>query len=182
MHATELETLEQRLGAPEELAELTAVEYRKTGFVQRHPWLTFVVAPIPAVILIAALFVTLFVGVAWMLDVDSTKGRDGIWLMTAMYQSMRFLPFAASAAFFCWLARRCERGERWALVACLLVALLAITYNSSLQLPAVGQRGQFSVGLSVPPSWQLPQLMQAAVPLMIGVLFLVYKQRQPRWA
>src|SRR5882672_2136870 len=49
--AESVSALEERLGGREKLADQAAAEYRRANFAGRHPVWTFVVAPVPALIL-----------------------------------------------------------------------------------------------------------------------------------
>ena len=110
-------SLSARLGMPEELADRAGEELRRRTFAGRHPLLTFVLAPLPAAILLIvglcvvfALVVNLF-GLVVDRIPDSSAAGDGLpaWAATTMQAlvwSMRYLPFVAGAVLFCLLARR----------------------------------------------------------------------------
>ena len=191
------EALTQRIGDIEELAAAAEYEYRQRTIVGRHPVLTFLIAPVPAVLVGWALFVlgSLAVFGATPLVLGSDFAVDGkpatqwpsamITLANVLHQAGRFFPPALVALLFWRLASRSGLSWRWSLAACLLVALLAGAYTSEMQLPLETGRGRLAIGLGVSLCPTLLQWAQLAVPALIGLLSawqLASAQREPRTA
>jgi hypothetical protein len=174
---------EARLGVPREIAEAASAEYRRLGFFARRPVVTYVVGPL---LIVPAAFVAfvVFVGVVMALV---GLGLDGImWLMGAQPPDitndtanglvraavfgMRFLPFGFLAWIFCHLTRRHSRGWRCVLSACTIVAVYAGLLSVTMQAFTEYQSGLLTMGVVVPP--KSINLLQAAVPLAVGLLFI----------
>ncbi|MBN1589961.1 MAG: hypothetical protein JW888_10635 [Pirellulales bacterium] len=187
-----LEACETRLGRPEEVAEAAVANYRRARFVGRHPWLTFLVAPIPTVVLTWTVSFLTILAFFYLLpsvlgDAYNVEGKtadqwppvllSAVW---GLHYAGKFLPSAVVAVLFCYLARRSGRKLRWALLACGLVAVFSFGFNSSLLLPETpGGHGQYTVGLGISPDTlrlEWIYVVQFAVPLLIGLLFVLRNQ------
>lgn len=177
-----MEALEQRLGPVDELAEAAEAGYFRRTIFGRHPVMTFLIAPAPALIFGWALFMAaallLFKAAPLVLgSAFDTAGRPVAQWPTAMvalawglHWAARFLPPALLALFFWWLTSRSGLSWRWSLAACALVALLAGAYTSQLQLPVAPGEGTLTIGLGISSSPSLLQWGQFAVPALIGVV------------
>jgi hypothetical protein len=186
--ATQSDTVDRRLGQPRELAQAAAVNYRKARFVGRHPWLTFLVTPLPVLILtwIALGYVTmgLYEGLPLLLgDAYRVEGkmlsqwpRVLVWGVYVFDCMLKFVLPAAVVLMFCHLARWSGRTARWAILAGGLVAVFASGVQTALESPATpGQQGRYTVGFGLSLSPHLPELAyvaQFAVPLCIGLAFV----------
>jgi hypothetical protein len=186
-----------RLGTPEHLAAIARVEFQRRTFAGRHPVLTFLVGPIVAVVgSFAGTFLT--VTLVWLpigVLIDTATGgcfsaadaRDagpstfGPWLLFHSYSTiMRFIPFLLSAWIFVWLGRRSGlRG--WSIVACGLIALIALFFRSKVTPANAPGQAQWLIDIPFYPpgnawrvAWRIgaAQIVQAAVPLAFGVLTL----------
>ena len=171
------ETHATRLGAPDEIARCAAHELRRRTYAGRHPFVTFVAAPLPiAVILLVGLCVPLLLVLGAIPDDYGGAERLPAWtefLVQAIVCAMQFAPFLAGAILFCHLAKRAVCGARWSFVACALVALLAGSFAVSLSLPTGGPgSGSLMMGFKIPPG--PAQWFQALVPLAV---WLVYVRR-----
>jgi hypothetical protein len=170
--------LNSRLGAPDELACRAAAALRQRTYAGRHPLITFVAAPLPTAALLLASLVAAFLLVLSAVPEGSTANDYGpVWaaiVMQGTVWTMRFVPFVVGALLFCHLARGAVRGRRWSLVACGLVALLAVAFSVSLTMPTYGPgSGRLTLGFGVPPSGT--QWLQALAPLAI---WLAYSARE----
>jgi hypothetical protein len=191
------QTLEAVLGQPEEVAASAAEEYRRAGWVRRHPLLVFGLAPLPAAVVGVALYLLLAMGVAWVgcmvfgepeREAHTVVGR----LVVAYVFTAGFVPFAACAVLFGRLAIRHGAGRWWLGLAVAQVALLAWAVVSRLTLSDVPGKSTLTLGLRVPPwngldSWAAlfstagaQPLMQFVLPLLVGMIYLRTAPKQER--
>jgi hypothetical protein len=176
------EALRERIGTTEELAEAAVSEYRKRTVFGRHPVLTFVVGPVPLMVLGWASFLlgafALFKGLHLVLgssfDVAGKPVSQWpplmVWLAGALHGAGRFVPPAVAALVFWRLASRGGLSWRWPLAACAIVALLAGMYTSQMDLPVQAGQGRLMIGLGLAWVPSARQLAQLAVPAAIGLV------------
>ncbi len=176
------EALEARIGDTEAVAEAAVAEYHHRTFFGRHPVWTFLVAPLPTLLLGWAAFMLLCLALFKLapmvlgagFDVDGKPLAEWpaamVTLAWVLYESARFVPPAIVALLFWRLASRGGLGWRWSLAACLLVALLAGAYTSQIVMPVEPGQGKLMVGLGVSMFPSGLQLLQLAVPALIGLL------------
>jgi hypothetical protein len=193
---TNPETVENRLGKPDELAKAAAANYRGSRFAGRHPWLAFLVAPLPAMVLAWAATMIVAIGLFEAIpsvlgDAYETEGKaisewpaGLVWAVHAFDFSLRFVVPAAVTVLFCWLVRRSGRRARWALVACGLLAVFASGLQTAWEWPTAGQQGRYTVGFGANLSPHVPEpgyLLQFAVPLAVGIAFTFFwcRRRPP---
>jgi hypothetical protein len=163
---------EERLGTPESLAAAAAKELGGRSFADRHPILTFVVAPIPAVavtwyavILICFACKTL-VTPSTPVQIGSPTAVEWAVAYGCLYVS-RFLPFLLTAWLFSHLGRRARRPI-WGMAACGIVAYFAFIFLIGVHAPS--EHHNLSIGFGPALGlrhWQ-DRLVQALLPLAIG--------------
>ncbi|MFO0843887.1 MAG: hypothetical protein U0797_16070 [Gemmataceae bacterium] len=181
--------LEAALGRPEVVAAGAAEQYRRAGWVRRHPVVVFGLAPLPAAVAGLALYLLLAVGVAWVggkvFGEPSGETRAVLGRLLAAYAfTVGLVPFALCALLFGRLATRHGVGRWWLALAVVQVALIAWAVISTVSLSDVPGKSSFMLGLRFPPwggldSWAalfsmaggLP-LMQFVLPLVVGMVFL----------
>lgn len=172
------------LGDLTDLADRIVAEFRASRFAGRHPVLTFVITPVPLVIVTwMVAFLTLALLSSPLEEAADATGRNiGAYFI---YLGLRFVPFAATALFLCRWAYRSGRGG-WSLVACVLVALLAGSFVAVLKFPDGAEEGGIMFGtLFLTPritSYLGRQLAQMAVPVAIWGWFAVRFERRRRLA
>jgi hypothetical protein len=175
----------QRLGDVESLGKELARKYHQRTFAGRNPVLTFVVSPLPAMILFwAATFAATWgsiavVGQAWfgepetiaLRDMMPSEHRIAVWSAYAIQFATLVIPPAIGALWYCRLARRSGRGIRWAMVSCAVVTALACIVYSELQMPVDGEHGTLTIGLMLthPLGWRVvqSQMLQTLAPLAV---------------
>lgn len=178
-----------RLGDLELLASAFVQRYHARTFAGRHPFVTFVLAPIPAVLAAWATLLFVLLGVVKMYElgfgatgktiVDMSPAVVGMALF--MYIAEIVVPPAAVALFFSWLAYRGGKRMVWACAATLLVAFAALCFHSGLQFPIEPGKGAYSVGLGFSPRLLLgPQLLQMLIPIFAAALMMIAWERQRR--
>lgn len=173
--AKDLHGVFDRLGAPAEVADGAASEYRRARFSRRHPVLVFVVLPILALPLLWAASVLAVVATVKLLGLESghVVTSDPAWqwanaVVPYFVVGLMVVPIAVAAWFFCRLGARASVSWKWSLVACLLLAVIGGLAMAQLALPTDTSRGSlsFGFGLSMHPS--ASQLLQFLLPLSIG--------------
>ena len=168
-----LASAEEQLGTPESLAAAARKEYLKRTFAGRHPFLTFVVGPILAVVVawhvlvlvcgICKSFITPFKPASLL----PPTAFEWVFAYGNVY-ALRFLPSVLLAFLFVRMGRRAGRPV-WGMVACGIVAYIAFT-NIIDVLPPTDEHN-LGVGFSIIPGlwrWQ-ERLLQAVIPLAVGI-------------
>ena len=168
--------LEERLGEPGELAEKARSEFEGRTFAGRHPVLTFGIAPVFAVLgtLVATLLLAWLV--VWMAAMTYPQLQQQTIPPTALQLAVvesvswfvRFTPFVLMAWWFSRVGRRIHR-PRWGLLACAVVAALALGFRMSVIPATTDVRGQVVLGYGLALIPHLEQLLQAALPLAVGL-------------
>ncbi|MBL9123152.1 MAG: hypothetical protein JNG90_05930, partial [Planctomycetaceae bacterium] len=169
----------ESFGSETELAEAAVLQFRARTFAGRHPVWTFIVAPVPLLILC---WVAYYSSMALVLS----TARDSLFdrtspaahaLVQLCFETSLLLPPVAAALVLARMARRSGRRARWLLAACALVALIAGCHRANLALPIGGGDGSLMVGFGIGSRqivWQ-----QAAFPLLIGGAVAWWMSRKP---
>ena len=175
------------LGRPEAVAERAATEYRKESWIRRHPLCVFGFSPLPAALLGLTLYLLLAFGAAWLLEcafgelpVSGDHERLGRNIVTAYGFTVGLVPFAACAVLFGRLAVRNRVSKWWLAVAVVQVGIVAWMVAVSWTFSDVPGQSQFIIGLCMPPWKNLnsgasmfsPDLLQLALPLVVGMIYL----------
>ncbi|MBX7165338.1 MAG: hypothetical protein K1X74_03225 [Pirellulales bacterium] len=183
--ADALASAERELGSPEELTARILHEYRARHFAGRHPRLTFLVAPVPLVLAIAAVEV---VTLALMLQGLSLWPGDQV--LGELFNSGGLLSMGAivaGSALLCmtpplivaWLLCRWANSARVSrrllfggLALTALVAALIQTYfgPGGNGPDGIGWQLQFGFSLSEATLWR--HLAQLLLPLSLAALYL----------
>lgn len=152
----------ERIGKPEQLAQAAGEEYRRRTWLGRHPVLTFLIAPLPMLVLSWILCLLVFVGTAELLEefnegpqglTKSTVSATTLLLMETAFYVWAAAPFVLTTCLLCWMAQRTARGPKWMLAAGLIVTLVAAMYQLDMALPTQPGNGQLSADMGFPP-WQ----------------------------
>ncbi|MFO1019335.1 MAG: hypothetical protein U0903_01335 [Planctomycetales bacterium] len=166
----------ERLGSPELLAATAHREFTRRTFAGRHPILTFLAAPLPAVVLAIVFPCLVLAGchelIKWLGDVPADQHVTIIspfWDALILFSFVgfeRIVPFVLCTWFFLRLARRAGRPA-WGFAACTVVILFATCFTA-WATPAVGpERAKLFLGAGLyAPQFRLWSggLLQAAVP------------------
>jgi len=159
-----IEEVTDRAGNPVDLAQTVAEEYRKRLFCRRHSILTFVVLPVPALILLWVSFLVVQCGLGLLLRPFAAELADNtspaalvlIIAIELVGFGLMMVPFCLPAAVLCRLARRSGQDWRWPMLSCAILCLW------------VGLRGSNPVGFGPVGSLGLARCMVMALPLTIG--------------
>jgi hypothetical protein len=166
-----------RLGSPQQLALFARSEYQRCTLAGRHPLVTFVAGPIVTMIGSLIVVCLLAFGICWVVDAatsGSLSANDDLELPPSPFEmgmmqcfnaAVRFVPFVLSAGLFVRLGRRVEL-RLWSVVACGIVALVAIFFTSVLTPATPETRATWMIGVG----WKfgLDQILQAAAPLALA--------------
>lgn len=178
--------LDDVLGRPEALAEGAAAEYRKESWIRRHPLCVFGFVPLPAALLGLTLYLLLAVGTAWLWERGFGElpgaGDHAMFgrLITAYAYTVGLIPFAVCAVLFGRLAVRSKVSRWWLVVAVAQVGIIAWMVVTTVTISDLPGQSQFIIGLRLPPwgglnSWASllsPGLLQLALPLAVGIIYL----------
>jgi hypothetical protein len=187
--------VEQRFGNPAQLAIFAAEQYHARSFWGRHPWITYLLAPLPLLVTCwiafglafwAFTYGLAFVGsqiFGWS-DETFANPADYIWHQAAAITFMRWyvtvLPPLTAAWLLCRTYRRNALDWRWPIVGCILLAAVAGVFTTSYRIATEPNNGMFMIGFDVGTStdWLLRFLPKFALALGIGLLLIKRAQRQ----
>ena len=181
-HAMSIEALnggllEQRLGKPEEVAAAAAVHAPRDKFARRHPIVTFLLLPIPALVL---LWTTYTLGLAGLLQLFR-EYKDADWavsLIGILIHGLAYVPAVALILLIAWVAVRSRSRIAWWLAASVMVAVVSWLMMVSFSMPTTPGTGQLQVGMGFPPN--IACWPQFAVPLLVALALLGYSLWQRR--
>jgi hypothetical protein len=183
--------VEEQLGSPELLARAAEREFVGQTFAGRHPLAAFVMAPIPATMLILGgpLIVWMLCGWLFNLVIGDSATPSGshsltVGERTTVYGFLylwRIVPFVLTAWLFIRLGRRAGR-TMWGLVACGIIASFAIFFSTSFRPGTDQHRDLWLIGFGLP--FGLEQWLQAAAPAALGLWAWwrsAYRTNNLRW-
>ena len=138
--AVKSDRLETRSGHSPELARAAQVNGKRIKFAQRHPIVTYLLLPIPA---LALLWTAYTLGLAGVLS-GFHSFKDTLWAVTAanlLIHGLAYVPAVVLTLVIAWIAAHSETRIVWWLVASLLVAvvssLMLVTFRCrQLRAPA----------------------------------------------
>jgi hypothetical protein len=192
----EANDLQERLGEPTQLAIFAAEQYRARSFWGRHPFVTFVLGPLPFLlicwIITGCAVVWSAEGITYICEhwfgivQDKIVYADHLWaqagVMTFCTWMIVAFPPTLVAAVMCRTARRNAVSWRWPIIACMLISFvigfMAVGYRLGLQ----PNDGQISLGVGGSFSFRwllLSYLPKFAAAMLIGLL-LVKRSQQKR--
>jgi hypothetical protein len=154
-----------RVGCPVEAAEQVASSYSRMNWVGRHPILSFVVAPIPVLIVTFCVYALGFYAVV-ISSADSIPFLvvKWLWMVTGTFPSVLMLSLSKS-----WVSSR--RSVMWLGAAAALSLLFAIIFSPFAHMAESGER---MVGYGMNPSWLRPMLW---IPIAIPLIAVVIRQK-----
>ena len=200
MDACDLREAVRPMGAPTDIADSAANEYRKVRFAGRHPVIAFVGLPVVVLPLLWIGTIMAFVLIAKLAGFgeggEMTIEHLPVWLgrsLATLIFGMVLVPIGLAALFFCRLARKAQIGRKWPLVACLVLGVIGGMAFFDVALPGANQKGLlhdtkfssevldqntrhgavtmgFGFGLGMYPKWW--QIVQFFVPVAIGGVFV----------
>ena len=177
--------MERTIGTPAEVAEAAAAQYPKPHFCGSHPIMTFVVLPIPLVLLTFALSIATLAG-TWegiefvlerLFGIADSDDSLRQWLARAPEASWMvgfgivIVPLTLAMIVLRKLAAVSGKSWRWLLVACLLVLVAAKAMYVETIFSEIPGRSRIMMGLmwhSHPFRFRGAEFLQCLVTLAIG--------------
>ena len=170
-----------RLGSPEQLAEVAQCEFQQRTFAGRHPIVTFVAGPTVVMLGTMVASVLLVIASCWLVDTatggrflenDTTNDPPSaleMGVIQTLNVFVRFVPFAASAWLYVRLGKRSGR-RGWGIVACGLIAIVAVCFFSTVNPQTMERKATWCFGVGL--SFGIDQFLQALLPLAFGASML----------
>lgn len=174
----------ERLGNLSWLAGQMAERYRERTFAGRRPWLVFVALPVPLLIAAWALTLMLTLGVLWGVEAlgvphtlwDATTTN---WFSWIALTALRFLPASLVILTLCHAARGARVSRRFPAVGVLLVALVAMMFQSTLAISGLPGKSSFSLGLTFGETLlSMAQISQLLVPIALAGAYGLFARNQ----
>jgi hypothetical protein len=145
-----IENIRDRVGLPADLAQTAAAEYRKQLFSRRHPILTFIVLPVPTLMLLSMAYYVWVVCLPLVLmpfadELGENPSTPALVLM-AGFELVGIVLLLASyclpAVWFCRMARTTDQDWRWPMIACVILSCwVALRSSSPVGFGPVGTLG-----------------------------------------
>jgi uncharacterized membrane protein HdeD (DUF308 family) len=188
------ENVHTRLGEPAQLALFAAERYHSRSFWGRHQLMTFVLGPLPLLMLfwVAAAYAVdgTGTGIAYVcehvfgLKDETFVPKDHLWAQAVMMVAFSWLMIAvcplAVAGLLCRIARRNAVSWWWPVVACALLAIVAGFLTVSYRLALEPHEGMMMMGAnfgSTPRWFLLTYLPKFAVAMCVGLLLVKRAQQ-----
>ncbi len=195
----ETNDLQERLGEPTQLAIFATEQYQARSFWGRHPIVTFMLGPLPLLvvswIITAETIVGFGIGLNYIcehwfgVEQDKVVYADHLWLqagvMTFFIWVVVAFPPVLVAAAMCRTARRNALKWRWPIIACTLISLVAGFLAVSYRLALQPNEGQIVIGADCALSarWLfLTYLPKFAAAMFIGLLLVKRSQQKLKLA
>lgn len=186
---------QQQLGEPTHLALFAAEHYHARSFWGRHPVVTFVLVPLPLLVLC---WIAIGLGVTgigktiayicehWFgLSDANTNPGDHLIAQAGIMVAVSWFFIVVPSLFVAWLlcrtAARNALKPQWPVASCCLLALVAGCLAISYQLAVQPHEGRFMLGFSFAesPTWILSSFLpKFAVALGIGLLLVKRAQQK----
>lgn len=199
IEAPDTSEFQQRLGEPTQLALFAAEQFHARSFWGRHPVVTFLLAPLPLLVLCwiaTGLGITgagktvAYICEHWFgLNDNNTYPGDHLVAQAGMMVATSWIfvvvPPLVVAWLLCRTAARNALNGRWPIAACALLAFVVGCLTVSYRLAVQPHEGQFMIGLgfSQSGSWILSTFLpKFAVALGVGALLVKRAQQRFAWA
>ena len=167
-------TLASRMGTPKQIAAAADRHAPRVLFARRHPIITYLLTPIP---LLIVLWIGYVAGLAGILS-GFKSFKDTPWavqLAGVLVHGLAYVPAVVLTAVIAWVAIRSRTRISWWLTAAGLVALVSGMLMVSLRMPTAPGTGSLQVGLGFPPA--LSNWPQFLIPLALTAIFMAYSRR-----
>ena len=195
---TDADEAQQRLGEPTQLAIFAAEKYHDRSFFGRHPLLTFLIGPLPLLMLGWFVVGTLLIAtgvVIQAIDYVSTAVFD--WslasipeenhpfvqavLLACVSWALLVVPPLMAGWFLCRVAARNSLNWKWPTLGCGLLATVAALGMVSYRIKTIDTVGTLMLGFNYAPStaWILTMFIpRFAVAMCIGLLLVKRAQQR----
>ena len=172
----ETTTLAAPLGQPQSSAAAAGQERTRVRFARRHPVITYLVTPIPLLLL---LWIAYGAGLAGVLSGFESYRNTGwaVRLAGILIHGIAYVPAVVLTLAIAWVAIRSRTKLAWWVIAAVLVAVVSGMLMVSLNMPTTPGSGRLQVGLGFPPA--LSHWPQMLVPLALTAIFMAYALSKP---
>ncbi|MGI9458350.1 MAG: hypothetical protein ACR2NU_17450 [Aeoliella sp.] len=167
--------IDGKLGTPKKLASAVHEHFNYRTFAGRHPWLMFVLSPLPLFIVIVALQCLLISGLEW-LGLIQPKG----WMFSLLWNSMNYIPVVVVTLWLCYCWRQSERQWTWLLSAMSCLALAVAPFAATVTISSEPGQSLIAVGVFFSDSFASYFLNAPyyLIPLAIGCVAIWLHSRQ----
>ena len=175
IEAVEQGPLESQPGMFEEIVATTSSHAAPFPFARRHPLVTFLLLPVPALLVSWTCYTLALIGILRLFN----DYRSVDWAVTAagvLIHGLAYVPALALILLIVWLAIRSRTRLVWWVVASALVAFLSSLMIIDFRMPTTPGTGALQVGFGFPP--KLDCWPQFAVPLLAAFLLGAYFLRK----
>lgn len=195
--AGQSDDLYQRLGEPAQLALFAGEQYHARSFWGRHPWVTFVLGPLPLLVVLWILYLaaiwipTYCIGtfgerMGWWTESGADSRTTDYLLtqavvLTCFTWGLAVLPPLGAALALCRVYRRNTLDRHWPIIGCVLLATVAAALHISWRLhTGVGpnERGMIMFGIMHPFTLRVASLLAAKFAVAMGIGMLLVKRAQ----
>jgi hypothetical protein len=177
-----------RLGEAGDVADAAVYAFRRRTFLGRHPLaalLVFGVTPLPSLLVLFVLAFACLYGVCsaweWLglnLNVKRFDPAASAVLPYVFSLTMVAIPAALASLFYCKLMRRLAISKWWMVLACVVLAVVAMLPIWSVTLSDQPGQSALKCGIGFPTNVistyfaSFQQWLQFLAPLLVGVYFL----------
>jgi hypothetical protein len=191
--------LQQRLGEPAKLALFAGEQYHARSFWGRHPWVTYVLGPLPLLVVMWVLYLaaiwipTYCIGsfgehMGWWTESGADSASTNYLLAQAVVLAcftwgLAVLPPFGAALALCRVYRRNTLDRQWPIVGCTLLAIVAAALHISWRLhtgDGPNERGMIMFGIMHPITLRVLGLLTAKFTVAMGIGLLLVKRAQQR--
>ena len=163
--------LQSRLGSADDIVQSAKANLPTGVFARRHPIVTYLVAPLPLLIVLWVAYVAALIGIVSLVE-PSAHVPWHARVAGVLISGLAYVPTLFVVLAITWVAIRSHSKIRWWLAGALPVAILSALLVVSFRMPTTPGTGNFSVGFSLPP--QLAQLPQFVIPMLVATAFMLY--------
>ncbi len=164
-------SLHARFAPADDFAQSPKGDMPRAAFAQRHPILTYVVAPLPILVAlwVAYLFALIALVSLWKPVSYETWHAN---VAGVLINGLAYVPSVLVMLAITWTVVRSASKLRWWLIGSLPVVLFSALLVVSFRMPTAPGNGNLSVGLSLPPG--LAQVPQFIVPLVAALALMAF--------
>ncbi len=172
------QALYDRLGTADEIVRSAKVNLPESAFARRHPYVTYLVAPVPVLIVSWIAYLAALIGIVNLIKPAAIEPWHGR-VAGIVISGMAYIPTLVVVLAITWIAARSHSKLRWWLAGALPVALLSALLIVGFQMPTAPGTGKLSVGFGMPPGLgQLPQFLIPMIAATACMLFVQLRRRQ----
>ncbi len=164
-----------RLGLPHDSEVAADLEGGRGRFARRHPAITYLLIPIPLLLLLWVVYGAGLVGI--LSGFASYKEtRWAVQLAAVLIHGIAYVPPVVLTLMIARVAIRSGTRFVWWIAAAVLVAVVSGMLMVSLNMPTTPGSGRLQVGLGFPPA--LSHWPQMLVPLALTALLIASRVRR----